>query len=218
MTTGTPHTAPDHLVVTAATLEQGMAWVEQKLGIGMAPRIGGQHVRLGTHNALMSLGPGFYLEVIAIDPSAPAPSRPRWFGLDTLAGDPPPRLAHWVARTDDIHAALQAMPLKPGIAEEMSRGALHWLITIAADGRLQCDGVLPSLIQWQSQPHPAAALPDLGCRLVKLEGRHPQAGAISAALQTIGLEDERIALRQAKTEEPVLSAAIMTPHGVRMLD
>lgn len=216
MTTRTLRITPDHLAVTAATLEQGMAWVEQKLGVSMAPRIGGQHVRLGTHNALMSLGPGFYLEVIAIDPSAPAPSRPRWFGLDTLAADAPPRLAHWVARTDDIHAALQALPLKPGIAEEMSRGALHWLISIAADGSLQCNGLLPSLIQWQSLPHPAAALPDLGCRLVKLEGAHPQAGAISAALQAIGLEDERISLRQGETA--ALSAAIMTPQGIRTLD
>lgn len=216
MTTNALRTEPDHLVVTAASLAQGMAWVEQKLGLSMAPRIGGEHVRLGTHNALMSLGPEFYLEVIAIDPLAAPPSRPRWFGLDALAGDAPPRLAHWVARTDDIHAALQALPLKPGIAEEMSRGALHWLITIAANGRLQCDGLLPSLIQWQSQPHPAAALPDLGCRLVKLEGTHPQAGAISAALRTIGLEDERIFLRLEETT--TLSAAIMTPHGIRTLD
>ncbi|TWC66682.1 VOC family protein [Herbaspirillum sp. SJZ099] len=215
MTASPLRSEPDHLVVTAASLEQGMAWVEQKLGLSMAPRIGGEHIRLGTHNALMSLGPGFYLEVIAIDPLAPAPSRPRWFGLDALAGDAAPRLAHWVARTGDIHAALQAMPLKPGIVEEMSRGALHWLITIAADGRLQCDGLLPSLIQWQSQPHPAAALPDLGCRLATLQAHHPQADALSASLHAIGLDDQRIALHAAQTA--TLTAAIMTPHGMRVL-
>ncbi|MFJ3044589.1 VOC family protein [Herbaspirillum chlorophenolicum] len=215
MTTSALRTEPDHLVVTAASLAQGMDWVEQKLGLSMAPRIGGEHVRLGTHNALMSLGPGFYLEVIAVDPLAPAPSRPRWFGLDTQEDHASPRLAHWVARTGDIHAALQASPLKPGIVEEMSRGALHWLITIAADGRLQCDGLLPSLIQWQSQPHPATALPDLGCRLVTLEGRHPQAGALSASLHAIGLDDQRIVLHEAKVA--ALSAVIMTPHGIRVL-
>jgi hypothetical protein len=210
------HTEPDHLVVTAASLQAGMDWVEEKLGVSMAPRIGGEHVRLGTHNALMSLGPGFYLEVIAIDPAAPAPGRARWFGLDRLAPGAPPRLAHWVARSGDIHAAAQAATIKPGVIEEMSRGALHWLITIAADGALQCEGELPSLIQWQTEPHPASALPELGCRLEQLELDHPRAPEMAETLQAIGLRDRRIALRTAPA--PRLAAAIVTPHGLRRLD
>lgn len=209
-------TEPDHLVVTAATLQAGMDWVEQKLGVSMAPRIGGEHVRLGTHNALLSLGPGFYLEVIAIDPDAPAPQRARWFGLDRLAADAPPRLAHWVARTGDIHAAAQAATIKPGLVEEMSRGSLRWLITIAADGALQCGGAMPSLIQWQAEPHPAAALPDLGCRLERLELEHPRARQVEQALDAIALRDGRIALRTAPA--PRLAATIMTPRGARTLD
>jgi hypothetical protein len=39
---------------------------------------------MGTHNRLLKLGEGFYLELIAIDPQAPPPGRPRWFGLDRL--------------------------------------------------------------------------------------------------------------------------------------
>ncbi|KAF1034526.1 MAG: hypothetical protein GAK35_04294 [Herbaspirillum frisingense] len=216
MNTPALHTEPDHLVVTARTLADGMEWVADRLGVSMAPRIGGAHARLGTHNALLSLGPGFYLEVIAIDPDAPAPARARWFGLDHLAAHATPRLAHWVARTDDIHAALAATPIKPGVVEEMSRGALHWLITIAADGALQCDGAMPSLIQWQSQPHPAAALPDLGCRLEKLEVVHPQAIQVAQALQALQLHDRRVAWQAGA--EARLAAAILTPHGLRMLD
>lgn len=216
MSDAAAHTEPDHLVVTAPTLEQGMNWVAARLGVSMTPRIGGEHVRLGTHNALMSLGTGFYLEVIAINPAAPAPARPRWFGMDALAADAGPRLAHWVARTDDIHAALQASAIPPGTVEEMSRGALHWLITIAADGALQCEGVMPSLIQWQSEPHPARALPDLGCRLERLELAHPRAAQVQASLEAIGLRDPRVALRTEPAAR--LAAAIVTPHGLRMLD
>ena len=40
---------------------------------------------MGTHNALIKLGPALYLEIIAIDPDGTAPPRPRWFELDTPA-------------------------------------------------------------------------------------------------------------------------------------
>ncbi len=40
----------DHIVIGAASLEAGVAWVEQRLGVKPVP--GGQHVAMGTHNAL----------------------------------------------------------------------------------------------------------------------------------------------------------------------
>ncbi len=77
-----------------AALADGVAWVEATLGVPMQP--GGRHPTMGTHNALLRLGRSAYLEVIAIDPDAPPPSRPRWYGLDDLAPDAPARLATWV--------------------------------------------------------------------------------------------------------------------------
>ena len=80
-------TAVDHLVVAAATLEQGVAWCEARLGVTPGP--GGRHVLFGTHNRLLKIAtPVFsdaYLEIIAIDPEAPPQRRPRWFGLDDPA-------------------------------------------------------------------------------------------------------------------------------------
>jgi hypothetical protein len=64
---------------------------------------------MGTHNRLLKLGAGRFLEVIAIDPEAPAPGRRRWFDLDApfmrqrLARGPD--LIHWV----DLHPA-DALP------------------------------------------------------------------------------------------------------------
>ena len=97
----------DHLVVAAADLDSGTRHVADLLGI--APAGGGAHPRMGTHNRVLGMAGGVYLEVIAIDPDAPAPQRPRWFGLDQPAlrarlADGP-FLAHWAARVsapDDL--------------------------------------------------------------------------------------------------------------------
>ena len=76
----------DHLAVSAADLAVGTARIEDLFGVRLAP--GGKHPDMGTHNRLLSLGPGLYLEVIAIDAAAPPPDRPRWFDLDNFDGPP----------------------------------------------------------------------------------------------------------------------------------
>lgn len=76
-------TVLDHLVVAARTLEEGAAYIERMLGVAMSP--GGQHPQMGTHNRLLNLGGGVYLEVLAIDPQGIPPDRPRWFDLDSPA-------------------------------------------------------------------------------------------------------------------------------------
>src|ERR1700693_1602747 len=110
----------DHLVVTSPTLAAGVKWVEETLGV-MA-QTGGDHPRMGTHNALLRLGDQTYLEVIAPNPTAPTPDRPRWFELDRVAPDATPRLATWVARTGDIQSATVNCSIELGEIETMSRG------------------------------------------------------------------------------------------------
>ena len=90
----------DHIAVTAPTLAAGVDWVQQVLGV--APQGGGEHVAMGTHNRLLRLDDTMYLEVIAINPAAPALDQARWFGLDLLEPDAAPRLRTWIARTDEI--------------------------------------------------------------------------------------------------------------------
>jgi Glyoxalase-like domain len=102
----------DHLVMGAATLDAAVRWCEQALGCTPAP--GGSHALMGTHNRLLSLGGTTYLEFIAIDPDAPAPSpHRRWFGLDDPATQARlaqgPALLHWVALSHDLDADRAAL-------------------------------------------------------------------------------------------------------------
>ncbi|WP_034295775.1 VOC family protein [Herbaspirillum sp. RV1423] len=213
-----PVSHADHLVVTAPTLAAGVAYIEQTLGV--SPQPGGEHVRMGTHNALLKLGHGFYLEVIAINPAAPAPERARWFGLDYLTAGSKPRLATWVVRTDDIEAAVAAASaagISPGPIEDMSRGALQWKVTIPADGRPLMDGVMPSLIQWHTSSHPTDNMSNQGCAVVRLEGFHPQAEAIALSLKQIGLQSHVAMHRPAEGQAPHLLALIQTPTGMHPL-
>jgi hypothetical protein len=138
----------DHLTVTAPTLAAGAAFVNQVLGV--APQPGGEHPRMGTHNLLVRLGESLFLEVIAPNPNAAAPYRPRWFGLDCMRADALPSLSTWVVRTGDIHASVTACSEALGEIEPMSRGAINWLITIPADGSVPVDGVAPALIEWHT--------------------------------------------------------------------
>ncbi len=204
---------PDHLVVAAHTLAQGVEYVADLTGV--APRPGGRHETMGTHNALARLGERLYLEVIAIDPQGTKPARPRWFNLDSgdLQADlvERPRLVHWVARTTDIDAAVSRAKVDPGEILPFSRGDYRWRITVPPDGRLPGRGLVPSLIQWDVPQHPADTLPAAGLSLVELAGSHPDPVVVRAALAALGLSD---AIRVTFDREARLAAMLRTPRGL----
>jgi hypothetical protein len=118
----------DHLVIVLPTLAAGAQLVERQLGVSM--RQGGNHPRMSTHNLLLRFGDCFYLKVIAPDPLAPKPIRPKWFGLDKLKAQASPRLADWVACTEFLNAADEELQSAFGVIELMNRGELSWSISI----------------------------------------------------------------------------------------
>ncbi len=198
----------DHLAVAGATLAEATAHVEEALGVRLGA--GGSHARFGTHNRLIGLEDGLYLEAIAIDPAQQPQQRPRWFDLDNFSG--PARLAHWILRAEDLAQEQALLPKHAQSPVQMQRGDLRWLMTVPADGIQPFDNVFPSVLQWQSPP-PAASLPQSGCRLRRLTVRHPEARALRAALARV-LEDPRVVVEPGR---PALQAEFDTPHGPRLL-
>ncbi len=181
----------DHLVVGAADLDIGRTWARDLLGV--EPVVGGSHVFMGTHNLVLRLDDPdreLYLEILAIDPDAPEPGRPRWFGLDErvvrVALAIEPRLLAWVARSDDLDAdrgRLVAAGQDPGPIHDAQRdtptGELRWRITIREDGRRLADGAIPTLIAWDT-PSPARSLPPSGVSLERfvVRGVSPMVGVL----------------------------------------
>jgi hypothetical protein len=202
----------DHLVVAADTLDRGEDFLDSLLGV--RPQRGGRHAAMGTHNSLLKLGERCYLELIAIDPDAAAPPRPRWFDLDRPAMRAllaqQPRLIHWVARTDDIEAARRASSIDPGPVHLMSRGSFRWRITIPEDGGRPGAGVLPTLIQWEGARHPADGMADAGMRIAALAAAHPEPASMRAALAALGLSET---LKVTFDAAPRLAAMLSTRRG-----
>lgn len=209
-------TTLDHIVVAAPNLKAGVEWVRDILDA--VPEFGGQHPRMGTHNCLLSLGGKTYLEVISPDPNASQPDRPRWFGLDEMQCDAVPRLAAWVARTDDIVAVAAGSSEPLGSIESMSRGELNWQITLTDDGAVNLGGAAPILIQWPLGMHPSTRMRDSRCTLVSFELQHPETRRVMHLLQSIGLEDAEVNVTSSGNGmAPRIVAHIQTARGEKTL-
>ena len=199
----------DHLAVSGSTLEAAQSYVEEALGVSMQG--GGEHAVFHTHNKLMGLADGLYLEAIAINPTAPNPDRPRWFDLDSFSGDA--RLTNWICRSTMLKQDIAVLPDGIGDPVQLSRGDLRWQMVVPPSGELPFDNMCPALIEWQTPTHPSDALTLSGCRLRRLVVAHPQAKDLQASVHR-ALKDDRIIF---ETGAAALMAEFDTPHGVRRL-
>lgn len=80
-------------------LETGCDYFEELLGV--RPVFGGYHHMQGTKNALLNLGDGCYLELLAIDESNKDIKAPRWMGIDLLSA---PKLTRWAVKSEDLES------------------------------------------------------------------------------------------------------------------
>lgn len=200
----------DHLAVSGETLDAAVEHVESALGVRLQP--GGRHPFFGTHNRLLGLGAGLYLEAIAIDPDAPPPGRARWFGLDDFDGLP--RLTNWICRTHDLEAEIADCQEQAGTPVALTRGDLSWRMAVPDDGRLPFDGAFPAFIEWEGIEHPSIRLADNGCVLRRLTVAHPDAAALSEIMRG-RVPDPRVRIETG----PVAGflAEFDTPSGPRSL-
>jgi hypothetical protein len=178
----------DHLVYATPDLRLGVERVERMLGVVASP--GGQHLGRGTRNALLSLGPGAYLEIIGPDPEQPPPAQTRPFGIDDLTE---PRLVTWAAKARDLEQlagnaqrrGLRLGDVIPGSRRRADGVMLSWRYT---DPRtVLAGGIVPFFIDWGDTPHPATTATQ-GASLVTLRAEHPDAEQIQRTLTGLGLD------------------------------
>ncbi len=203
-------TAVDHLLLGAADLDRGIAWVERRTGV-KAVR-GGSHPGVGTQNALIALGGRQYLEIIAPDPAQTMYT----FSIDvrTLTE---PRLITWAAVTGDINALAKTareaghhlLGPRDGSRARPDGKVLKWkMLGIVNTLSLQGVEPIPFFIEWAADSlHPSQDSPT-GCALQSFEIEHPDPAGVIDALKGLGIE------AQVKPARKVtLNATLKTPKG-----
>ena len=198
--------ALDHIILGIDDLDRGIGWVEEHAGV--RPVFGGVHPGRGTRNALLSLGPRRYLEIMAPDPQQTSQN---WHEeVRTLRE---PRLVGWAAHTEDI-AALARKAVAAGFAIEGPKDGsrtrpdgktLRWKSFSLKDDR---GGLLPFFIEWSSESvHPASDAPS-GCTLAHFFLQSPTWQELAKACQSLGLD-----IAVERDERSQLRARIATPKG-----
>ena len=192
----------DHLVYLVTNLPAAMAHFA-RLGLDFTP--GGRHPERGTHNAVLRLASGSYLELLAVDPTTSVPA-PRWMGIDQ---PPLPRLSRWA-----VHARVADFPDRPWQAgqRELPNGRqLRWQLT--DPGSAPATSALPFLIDWGKRgTHPTDLLPEVDVELLDLHLYTPQATTVNQLLTR--LESPYRAIPAAEAH---LTATLRGPRGVLQL-
>ncbi|HTX62353.1 MAG TPA: VOC family protein [Acidimicrobiales bacterium] len=203
------HATVDHLLYGTPDLELGIGEIERLTGI--RPRYGGQHLGLGTHNALLSLGDRTYLEVIAPDPSQSRVEAAPPYGIGSLVA---PALRAWAAAPDDIEVAVRMareVGIDYGDVSAHSRkapggGDVRWRMATRSI-RDDALAIVPFLIDWGSTPHPSEGAP-AGVRLVEFRVLVTEPDDYLRQLRAIGAE-----VPVSVAEEPGLVAVVVGPSG-----
>jgi hypothetical protein len=201
----------DHILLGCSNLDDGLVYVEQYTGIRAA--FGGVHPDRGTMNALLSLGEGHYLEIIAPDPNAKSvqpwaiPMRERLSGLES------PTLINWAAHTRDIEglakklreAGISILVSRPGSRRRPDGSVLRWKSFNLADDH---DGVLPFFIEWDANSlHPSLDAP-AGCKIDYFAAADEKPSELSKVFRLMEID---VAIESA--EGPGLRARITSRKG-----
>src|SRR6266404_6251058 len=198
----------DHILLGCNDLQRGIAFVEQHTGVRAA--FGGVHPRLGTQNALLSLGTRRYLEIIAPDPQQTSSSSELPAKLKKLTE---PRLVGWAAHPGNLQvlaadlarAGVAAKGPTPGSRKRPDGSVLDWkTLNLKDDG----NGMLPFFIEWSADsPHPSSDAPS-GCQLLRFELLTPDPGALAKTTARLMLT-----AAIAKGASPQLHAVASGPKG-----
>ena len=196
----------DHMLLGISDLDRGVAFMEERTGVRAA--FGGVHPGRGTRNALLRLGTGRYLEIIAPDPKQSVMT-----AHAEIREMHEPRLLTWAVHTDDIDALAKKVAGAGFAIDGPADGSrarpdgkiLHWKSFILKDDH---GGLLPFFIEWgRDTEHPSVDAP-AGCRLIHFAAANDNAEEFRGIVARLGVE-----LAVERGAKPQLRARIESAKG-----
>jgi hypothetical protein len=195
----------DHVILGINNLQAGIDELERLTGV--RAEFGGVHPGRGTQNALMSLGDGHYLEILA-----PNLGERTTIDTDYLRALTSLKPVGWAVHTTDIATlqksltdrGVQVEEIRPGARDRPDGTHLAWkTMDYAAPSR-----ILPFFIEWdRATAHPSTTSPG-GCKLKSLYLQDPEAGGLREALKAAGMN---VDVRDG--QEPALHISLACPKG-----
>lgn len=194
----------DHVILGISDLERGVREFESRTGV--TPKRGGEHPGRGTQNALVALGDGRYLEILA-PASTPQPAGPR----ETAVSHAELTLVGWALHTPAIASLVQQVRAAgfevegptPGSRRTPDGALLAW-----QSASLDELGVTPFFIEWsEGTPHPSTTAPP-GCTLARLAIEHPAPDKLQSLFTAVGF-----AATIAKAQRSAMKVTLDCPRG-----
>lgn len=172
----------DHVILGVNDLDRGIREFESRTGV--VPKRGGEHPGRGTQNALVTLGTGRYLEILA-----PASSQVTTAARQSALGHAQLTLVGWALHTRAIGATVEA--LRKGGFEVQgpvpgSRRAPDGAVLAWQSASVDPLGLTPFFIEWSTDtPHPSSTAP-AGCSLVGMELTEPTPQRLQLLFTAVG--------------------------------
>ena len=197
----------DHFMWAAVDLDTATAEFEKLTGV--RPEFGGRHQGFGTHNALVSLGNGTYMEVLALDPEQSADNP---IVREIREMNSPEILAYHLQRSDleNTVQVLQGLgipytgPLDLG-RKRPDGSELNWRLLFPESPVFK--HALPIFIDWMDAPHPSKSAPG-GCILTHFEVGHARDDELREIYQALG-----VTVKVVKSEQAYVRAILDSPKG-----
>jgi hypothetical protein len=148
----------DHILLGCSELDAGIEFMEKKSGYRAA--LGGSHPGRGTRNAILALGYGRYLEILAPDPKQNGLT---WH--QEISRLTEPLLVGWALRSKNLSSyaarlrerGVECIGPIEGSRARPNGDVLRWKTLLPADDK---SGMSPFYIEWdEHSSHPSADAP-----------------------------------------------------------
>jgi len=183
----------DHVILGVNDLDRGIREFESRTGV--TPTRGGEHPGRGTQNALVTLGNGRYLEILA-----PASSQPTTAARESAVDHAQLTLVGWALSTRAIAATVKRLRdagfdvqgPTPGSRRAPDGATLAW-----QSASVDPLGLTPFFIEWSTgTPHPSTTSP-VGCSFVAMQVTHPGPQRLQSLFTAVGFSGSLAAGQRA---------------------